>query len=107
MCFEVKADKELTDGKKQVSRASRLKNLIEQRFAPLDMAIEDQSARHSGHAGAQPEGETHFHIRIVSRAFEGVSRVARHRAVTELLAAEFESGLHALSLELRTPEEVN
>jgi BolA family transcriptional regulator, general stress-responsive regulator len=105
MCLEWKADKELTDGKKQNSRASRLKKLLEARFSPLDLLIEDQSARHAGHAGAQPEGETHFHIRIVSLAFEGMARVERHRAVMHEAAAEFASGLHALSLDLKTPSE--
>ncbi|MDE2391216.1 MAG: BolA family transcriptional regulator, partial [Rhodospirillales bacterium] len=35
----------------------------------------------------------------------GLSRVARQRAVNEALAGEFSTGMHALSLTLRTPEE--
>lgn len=74
-------------------------------FAPIDLTVEDESHRHAGHAGARPEGETHYRIRIVSQAFAGASRVARHRMVNEALSAEFGRGLHALALELQTPGE--
>jgi BolA protein len=70
------------------------------------LQIVDDSARHAGHAGAQPGGETHFNVLLVSAAFQGVNRVARSRAVHAALEAEFAGGLHALSLTLRTPEEV-
>ena len=46
-----------------------------------------------------------YAVLVVSAAFVGVSRVARSRAVHVVLADEFTSGLHALSLTLRTPEE--
>jgi BolA protein len=42
---------------------------------------------------------------IVSSAFDGVSRVNRSRMVHEVLADELGSGLHALTLTLRTPQE--
>ncbi|MBX9699000.1 MAG: BolA family transcriptional regulator, partial [Acetobacteraceae bacterium] len=67
--------------------------------------VQDDSHRHAGHAGARPEGETHYSVAVVSPAFAGLSRVARSRAVHERLAAEFGTGLHALALTLRTPEE--
>ncbi len=82
-----------------------MENLLRERLSPLDFALEDESARHAGHAGARPGGETHYRARIVSPAFEGLSRVARQRLVYDLLAAEFSAGLHALSLELKTPTE--
>jgi BolA protein len=65
----------------------------------------DDSARHAGHAGAAPGGETHFTLKIISERFSGLSRVARSRAVHETLGEEFQTGLHALSLELRSPGE--
>ena len=65
----------------------------------------DDSARHAGHAGAQPGGETHFTVLVVAEAFRGMNRVARSRAVHAALAPEFAGGMHALSLVLRTPEE--
>jgi BolA family transcriptional regulator, general stress-responsive regulator len=99
------SDKELTNVKTQFPRASRMRALIEQKFAPEALELIDESDRHSGHSGARAEGESHYRMRIVSAAFEGMGRLARHRAVSEALAGEFASGLHALSLELKTPAE--
>jgi BolA protein len=82
-----------------------MKLLLEEALTPLEIVIVDESARHHGHAGARPEGETHYRLRIVSAAFEGLSRVARARKVHELLGPEFADGLHALALDLKTPAE--
>ena len=49
--------------------------------------------------------ESHMRIRIVSSAFAGMSRVARHRTVNDLVKAEFEAGLHALAIEAVAPGE--
>jgi BolA family transcriptional regulator, general stress-responsive regulator len=87
------------------TRLDRLRTVLEQRFRPSLLEIEDQSARHAGHAGARPGGETHYAVLLVSPLFEGQSRVARSRAVHEALESEFKSGLHALALTLRTPGE--
>ena len=88
-----------------MSVAEALRAKLEAAFAPAELDIEDQSARHAGHAGHREGGETHFRVRIVARAFEGRSRVERERAVHALLKDEFAAGLHALSLEIRTPGE--
>ena len=74
-------------------------------FAPASLSIEDESARHAGHAGARPGGETHFRVRIVSSAFAGLSRVERQRRVYQVLVAEIAGGVHALALLTMTPEE--
>jgi len=62
------------------SRAARLETILEQAFSPILLRIEDDSARHAGHAGAQPGGETHYNVLLVSAAFRGMTRVARSRA---------------------------
>jgi stress-induced morphogen len=91
------------------TRAERLHATLTQAFAPAVLQIQDDSARHAGHAGAQPGGQTHYSVLMVSAAFQGVSRVARSRAVHTALSAEFgpaeQGGMHALALTLRTPEE--
>lgn len=87
------------------TRADRITTTLTDRFAPTALHIIDDSARHDGHAGAAPGGETHYSVLLVSAAFQGQSRVARSRAVHEALAGEFASGLHALALSLRTPDE--
>ena len=86
-------------------RATRLEAVLTGAFSPALLLVTDESARHAGHAGARPEGETHYSILLVSDAFRGMSRVERHRAVNAVLAREFSAGLHALALTLRTPEE--
>jgi BolA protein len=87
------------------SRADRIRTALEAAFAPARVSVTDDSQRHAGHAGARPGGETHYTVAVVSAAFAGQSRVARSRAVHAVLEAEFGTGLHALSLQLATPEE--
>ena len=89
------------------TRAARLEAILSQTFAPTLLRVEDDSARHAGHAGAQPGDETHYNVLLVSESFRGLTRVARSRAVHAAVAAEFAGGLHALSLTLRTPEEAD
>lgn len=91
--------------KTQLSRAQRIEKVLRERFAPLDFELVDDSARHAGHAGAAPEGQSHYRLRMRSEAFVGLSRVARQRLVYAALQAEFDSGLHALSLDLKTPDQ--
>jgi len=80
-------------------------NKLRSEFAPLRLAIEDESSRHQGHAGWREGGETHFRVEIVSSAFEGKNRVARQRLVYAALKEELDAGLHALALTTLTPEE--
>jgi BolA protein len=87
------------------NRARRMHAILEAAFAPAEVRVQDDSAQHAGHAGARPEGQTHYSVTIVAEAFAGQSRVARSRAVHDLLATEFDTGLHALALRLMTPGE--
>ena len=79
-------------------------------FAPQSLEVVDESHRHAGHAGATrddgSQGETHFHVRPVSAAFDGVSRVERQRRVYAALADELKGPVHALSLSALTPSEM-
>jgi BolA protein len=87
-------------------RARRLREILTHEFSPTKLDIVDESARHAGHAGAAGgAGETHFNVAIVSDVFTRRSRVERSRMVYAALADEFASGLHALSLHLRSPSE--
>ena len=88
-----------------MSAAARIRETLAAALAPERLEIVDESHLHAGHAGAPRGGESHFRVLIVSRAFEGESRVARQRRVNALLAGEFAAGLHALSLTTRTPAE--
>ena len=79
-------------------RESRIRDLLTEAFQPSVLEVTDDSARHAGHAGAAPGGETHYSVKIVSEAFDGLSRVQIQRTVMMVLQQEFDSGLHALSL---------
>jgi len=74
-------------------------------LSPVLLEIVDESAKHAGHAGARPGGQTHFAVKIVSSNFEGLSRVERQRKVYGLLEPQFAAGLHALALKTMTPDE--
>lgn len=86
-----------------VTRAERIETALRNSLAPRSLLVEDESHRHAGHAGARPEGETHYKIRIIADAFIGKSRIECHRIVNTLLATEFETGLHALAIEAKAP----
>lgn len=76
-------------------------------FAPTLLTITDQSALHHGHAGAHPEGESHFFVRVASDYFTGKSRLERHRSVYDALGPELITRVHALALKLETPKELD
>lgn len=96
-----------------MSIQSAIEAKLQQAFSPERLAVINESHLHAGHhhtAGGDEEafdgkGETHFRVRIVSRAFSGLSRVERHRAVNEALADELEAGVHALAIEPAAPGE--
>ena len=85
--------------------AETMRRKLTEALAPTQLAILDESHRHAGHAGARPEGETHFRIEIVSEKFAGLSRIERQRLVHRVLASELAGRVHALSLATRAPDE--
>lgn len=88
-----------------MSVAQRIRERLEAGLAPLSLSITDDSHRHLGHAGARPEGETHFRVEVVSASFAGKNRVERQRMVYALLAAELSTAIHALQLKTLAPGE--
>ncbi|MES2906248.1 MAG: BolA family protein [Pseudomonadota bacterium] len=86
-------------------RQQLIEKALQNMLKPSKLTVRDDSARHAGHAGAQPGGETHYNVTIVSDAFNGLSRLARHRLIHDALKNEFKSGLHALQIEARTAAE--
>lgn len=82
-------------------------------FSPERLSVINESHLHAGHHHTESDhhgafdgtGETHFRVRLVSPAFAGMGRVARHRAVNDLLADELKAGVHALAIEPAAPGE--
>ena len=88
-----------------MSVADTIRRKLSERLEPVRLDIVDESHRHAGHAGARPEGETHFAVTIVAACFAGLNRVARQRLVYAILADELASRVHALSLTTLAPDE--
>ena len=88
-----------------MSVADAIRAKLTAAFAPQRLDIYDDSEKHHGHAGARDGGESHFRVMIVSAAFEGLSRVDRHRRINETLADELRAQVHALALTTLTPDE--
>jgi BolA family transcriptional regulator, general stress-responsive regulator len=80
-------------------------NKLRETFSPESLDVIDESHLHEGHAGHRPGGETHFRVHIVSRAFEGKSRIERHRMINAALAAELAGSVHALAIKAEAPGE--
>jgi len=72
---------------------------------PVDLELVDESARHAGHAGARPGGNTHWRLTIVSPRFAGQPTLARHRMVYRALGELMHNPIHALAITARSPEE--
>lgn len=76
-------------------------------LAPERLELVDESAKHEGHAGAAPGGNTHWRLTIVSAAFSGRSTVARHRMVYAALGDLMQKPIHALAIVARAPGETD
>lgn len=86
------------------ARVGAIRAALEQALQPQLLEVEDDSARHAGHAGAR-DGRGHFNVTVVSSAFEGLGPLARHRAVYAAVGTLMETDIHALSIVARTPAE--
>jgi BolA family transcriptional regulator, general stress-responsive regulator len=75
-------------------------------LAPETLEVFDDSADHAGHAGARESGGGHFQVVIVSAAFAGQSRLARHRLVYDALRDLMPGSIHALAIVAHAPEEL-
>jgi len=84
-----------------MTRAHRIEETLQTALAPSYLGVADESSGHSVPAGS----ESHFKVVVVSEAFADQALIQRHRAVNELLAREFDAGLHALAIHAWTPEE--
>lgn len=81
------------------------KEFIERALQALEPTFLEVLNESDNHAGP-PGRESHFRVRVVSSAFEGENRVKRHRRVNALLKDIMgDGGVHAMALELYTPQQ--
>lgn len=81
-----------------------LRERLALRLQGAQIEIFDDSALHAGHAGAAG-GAGHFRVRVVSDAFAGLARIARHRLVYDAIADWMPDRVHALAVTAVTPAE--
>ena len=79
---------------------------LKQALDPIELELEDDSAKHKGHQGYKPGGESHFNLYIVAGAFSGLNRVKRHQLIYDTLKDELKEQVHALSIKAFAPSEV-
>ncbi|WP_075997483.1 BolA family protein [Salaquimonas pukyongi] len=85
-----------------------IEDQIRSELAPAALEIINESHLHAGHQESfDGTGETHLRIKIVAEAFEGLSRLERHRRINALVAGEMEKGLHAIAIEAKAPSELS
>jgi len=86
---------------KVMTKAERIEAALRKAFAPKRLEVVDESAKHRGHAGAPEEGESHFRVTLEAEAFQGLGRIAAHRAVHGAIGSALMSEIHALALSVR------
>jgi BolA protein len=85
--------------------ADTIRSKLSSAFAPTRLEVSDDSAKHAGHSGARPGGESHFTVTIEAAAFTGISRIQRQRKIYAVLAEELAGSVHALSVKATAPGE--
>lgn len=101
---------QITEPARPQKREERMADLLANALEPIALSIKNDSKRHANHAAmhapGSAQGESHYHVEIVSDHFKGVSRVARHQMVYDALKPEFGSGMHALQIKAMTVDEL-
>ncbi len=85
--------------------ALEIEQILTSAFAPSQLAVINDSAKHSGHSGDDGSGESHFTVEIESLAFTGKSRLERQRMVNHALGDIPGQRVHALAIKAKAPGE--
>ncbi|MBT0956260.1 BolA family transcriptional regulator [Alphaproteobacteria bacterium KMM 3653] len=80
--------------------AQEIEQLLKAKFDPQFIEVVDESALHSGHAGAPEGGESHFRVVMRAQQMGAMNRLARHRAIHAALGPDLIGRIHALALEI-------
>lgn len=84
-----------------MSVQQQIESTLQRFFDPRYLQVVNESHQHS----VPPDSETHFKVVIVSEAFDGRRKVARHQQVYGALAPQLAGPVHALALHTYTPAE--
>lgn len=70
-------------------------------LSPTALEVLNESALHSGHAGDDGSGESHWRIVIRAPELDNMSRIARHRAIHSALGPDIIGRIHALAIDIK------
>lgn len=82
-----------------------MESLLRAAFPDANFALNNDSAKHHGHAGDDGSGESHFSLTIEWAGFAGMNRVARQRTVNKALGDLPGQRVHALAIKATSPGE--
>jgi stress-induced morphogen len=68
-----------------------------------DVKTRIEAAIPGAQAAVESPDDVHFNARVVSPAFEGMSRIEQHRLVYAVFEGELGGAIHALQLKTETP----
>tara|TARA_Y100000994_G_scaffold249084_1_gene258987 strand:+ start:4209 stop:4475 length:267 start_codon:yes stop_codon:yes gene_type:complete len=88
-----------------LDRSDVIRTKLDKALGPTEIKVIDESSLHDGHAGSNGAGQSHYRVEVRSSVFIGKSKVERERIIHSLLLEEYSSGLHALSIRARAPED--
>lgn len=80
-----------------------MEDLLKEAFSPTQLEVINDSAKHSGHAGDDGSGESHFTVVIEAPAFADKSRLERQRMVNRALGDIPGERVHALAIQASAP----
>ena len=72
--------------------SNRIEQLLRQHFPTAKIQVSS-------------DDNVHFSAKVVDAGFEGLSRIARHRLIHDAIGPAMGREIHALSLNLLTPEQ--
>lgn len=83
-----------------MSLETEIRDCLQSAFAPSDLRVINESHLHSGHAGDDGSGESHWRVEIAAPSLAGKTRIAQHRAIHAALGDDIIGRIHALSLQI-------
>ena len=82
-----------------------IRERLRSRLPAESVEIENQSPLHVGHAGAAGGGG-HYAVTVVSKTFEGLNTLSRHRLVYAAVEDLMKKEIHALSIQAYSTDEL-
>jgi BolA protein len=86
-----------------------MKEIIYSKLAVLEpsfIEVKDDTDKHNGHVNYVAGKASHFELKIISNAFNGMSRIKMHQEIYKILKEEMKSDIHALQIDARAENEV-